>query len=279
MVDFTAPGVLIDDAIVTPRGGTAGRLADILAGFPFPGYLFGLTLANNATDATNDIDFAAGRAVDSTGVALMIATAKTKQLDAAWAAGTGAGGRMSAAAITDTTYHCFVIMNPTTGAVDCGFDTSPTAPTLPTGYTLFRRVGSIIRSGATILAFLQNGDDFSLVTSVASYSLGNPGTSAVLVTMSVPSGIKLKTRLMALVTCSDISTTLTLGVKDPAEATAGAKEIGLNSLATAGTYTARQVLNVYTNTSGQIQFILNTSTAGINVTIHTHGWADTRGRV
>ena len=272
-------GISAWQSLVTPTGGTqAIALADLVAGI-LPGYINGLTIANNGTDAVNDIDFATGSCSNSTGKSVIsLATAMTKQLDVAWAAGTNAGGRMSAAAITDTTYHCFVILNPTTGAVDCGFDTSPTSPTLPTGYTLFRRIGSIVRAGATILAFLQNGDDFSLVTSVASYSAGNPGTSAVLVTMSIPIGFKLKTRLMALVTCSDISTTLTLGVKDPAEATASAKEIGLNSLATAGTYTARQVINVYTNTSGQVQFILNSSTANINVTIHTLGWADTRGR-
>src|SRR3990167_5278425 len=89
-----------------------------------------------------------------------LTTAITKQLDAAWAVGTNQGGRMSAAAIANTTYHVPLIKRVDTGVVDVGLDVSATAPTLPTNYTKFRRIGSILREAGAIVAFSQIGDEF-----------------------------------------------------------------------------------------------------------------------
>src|SRR3990167_1953787 len=59
----------------TPAGGS---------GLP-AGHIYGLTLSNNGTDPTNDIDIATGKARDSTdAVDISLASALTKQLDAAW---------------------------------------------------------------------------------------------------------------------------------------------------------------------------------------------------
>lgn len=74
------------------------------AGMP-RSYLAGAALSNNGTDATNDIDIAAGACRDSTNAVDITIAAMTKRLDANWAAGTNQGFRNSAAAITDTTYH------------------------------------------------------------------------------------------------------------------------------------------------------------------------------
>ena len=49
-------------------------------------------IANNATDASNDIDIAAGACLADEGVPITLAAAISKRLDAAWAAGTGEGG-------------------------------------------------------------------------------------------------------------------------------------------------------------------------------------------
>lgn len=154
------------------------------------GQIFGLTLSNNATDATNDIDIAAGSAVDSTGVvSMLLASSLTKRLDAAWAVGTNQGGRMSAAAIADTTYHVFLIRRPDTGVVDVGFDVSPTAPTLPANYTQFRRIGSIIRSAGAILLFFQNGDYFVLSDTLIEYNSGANRPLAAFTLTGAPAGI------------------------------------------------------------------------------------------
>jgi hypothetical protein len=55
----------------------------------------GLILSNNVTDATNDIDIAAGVATAYDGTywrPFELTSAITKRLDAAWAVGTGNGG-------------------------------------------------------------------------------------------------------------------------------------------------------------------------------------------
>lgn len=56
--------------------------------------IYGLTLSNNGTDAVNDIDIAAGRCSQLSDAApLVLASTLTKRLDAAWAVGSGNGGR------------------------------------------------------------------------------------------------------------------------------------------------------------------------------------------
>ena len=85
-------------------GGGGGGPAPLLVG-----YLSGLTMANNATDATNDIDFAPGSAAASGGTMLMAnLTPMTKRLDATWASGTGNGMRMNTA-IADGWYHIYMV--------------------------------------------------------------------------------------------------------------------------------------------------------------------------
>jgi hypothetical protein len=127
----------------------------------------GLTLANNVADTANDIDFRAGTCTDSTGSFTMsISSTLTKRLDAAWAAGNNQGGR-DTGAIVDGSWHCFVITNPTTRVVDALFSQS-LAPALPSGFTAYRRIGSIIRSGAGgIATFRQRGDYFEWTPQLA----------------------------------------------------------------------------------------------------------------
>lgn len=57
------------------------------------GYMYGLEVANNATDLTNDLDIAVGVARDDTDTYdIILTSAITKRGDAAFAAGTGNGG-------------------------------------------------------------------------------------------------------------------------------------------------------------------------------------------
>lgn len=116
-------------------------------------HISGLTYANNASDATNDIDIAAGTARDSTDtVDLSLAATLTKQLDAAWAVGTNAGG-LDTGAIGNSDYYIHLIKRTDTGVVDALFSLSATAPTMPASYTIRRLIGWFKRVGATIVAF------------------------------------------------------------------------------------------------------------------------------
>ena len=121
-----------------------------------PGFINGLQLANG-TDATNDIDIAAGACVDSSdAVNMVLSSVFTKQIDANWAVGSAAGGFPSGLTLTDDTwYHVFLIRRSDTGVVDGGFDTSLTAANLLTDasdYDSYRRIGSIRRETAAVPA-------------------------------------------------------------------------------------------------------------------------------
>ena len=156
--------------------------------YPFPaGSIYGFTLENSVVDATNDLNIQAGSCRSDDNLSNITVIAMTKQLDAAWAAGTAAGMR-DTGAISNATWHIFAINNPSSGANDILASLSATAPTMPAGYTYFRRIGSIIRSAATILGFKQTGNTFWWNNSVQDYSATTSRAWALLTT-TVPTGI------------------------------------------------------------------------------------------
>jgi hypothetical protein len=67
----------------------------------------------------------------------------------------GANGRAEGTLSANTWYYTFVIKNPTTGAV-AGLVAITASPTLPSGYTLKRRIG-MVRRNAAFLDFRQYG--------------------------------------------------------------------------------------------------------------------------
>ena len=152
----------------------------------------GVTISNG-TDTDHDIDFSAGTVADSTSVANLTLAAMTKQLDAIWAAGDDAGGLFSGTIAADTVYHCFVIESDDGTTIDAGFDTSITAANIPSGYTRYRRVGSIITdSSSNILTFYQAGNRFALTTKPLDINDTTPSTgSRTLYPLTVPTGISV----------------------------------------------------------------------------------------
>ncbi len=248
---------------------------------PLPrSYLAGLSLANNAGDATNDIDIAVGTCRDSTNAQnITLGSALTKRLDASWAVGTNQGG-LDTGSIADTTYHVWAIKRSDTGIVDVLFSTSATAPTMPSNYDFKRRIGSIIRSGATILGFNQNGDKFRFLTSINDVNATNPGTGAVTVALSVPLGIIVEADIVAVVLCitNPIISALVTPLDETSRLPSGTDcTIFIGESAAAGDRSG-VVVFVKTNTSGQIRYRLSLSGASDVIRIITFGWIDTRGR-
>lgn len=259
-------------------GNGIGSTDSFLPG-PAPGALFGMTIANNALDPTNDIDFGHGQCADATNTFYMIAgSTLTKRLDATWAVGNNQGGLFSGS-IANATYHCFIIMRPDTGNVDAGFDTDPNAANRPASYTYYRRVGSIVRTGAAIKSFRQFKDMFfwDVMTRDDSSAVIGPTT----ITLTVPTGI--------------VVTALFNGFMDdtgPPTAFQGALITSLDQTDTAPTNAAftfgSQADNgatktwfegsgqVRTNTSGQVRKRL-TNTSPTSFSLVTYGWIDTRG--
>jgi hypothetical protein len=116
-------------------------------------HISGLVIANNATDATNDIDISTGECRDATNVTnLFLRTALTKRLDAVWAVGTNQGG-LDTGSVANSNYYVWLIKRLDTGVVDVLFSLSSTAPTMPTDYTIKRLIGWIKRSSGAIVGF------------------------------------------------------------------------------------------------------------------------------
>lgn len=182
--------------------------AAVSSSFP-EGHLSGLGLTNNGSDANNDIDFAAGSARDSGNTTDITATALTKRLDAAWAAGTNQGGLFGGSKANSTWYHCFVIKDPVNNLVDCGFSTNASASDRPVAYTKYRRLGAVLTDGSgNIIAFIREGTGrdretiwkepaIDINTSVAH-------TARQAIAIAAPTGVKTKASLMY--TCDSPST-------------------------------------------------------------------------
>lgn len=248
------------------------------------GRLVGGKLENDPGDLTNDIIFNAAEWRNSTNTVTMIAAAAmSKRLDAAWVAGGGNGGRMSAAAIANGTYHCHAIGNAATGLTDFGFDVSATAPTLPTGYDVFRCLGSINRAAGVIVPFIQDGDKFTLKTPVNVVNTSAANANAILVSMTAagvgaPFGRRVELDItlngalagnafQMLVT--DPATTDTAPSAFVATLRGAQSGAGANGI---GDVSAR----VYCDTSAFVRFRTTAASVGYSVTLF--GWIDRRGQ-
>lgn len=257
--------------------GTLGLVSDIR------GHIYGLTLSNNVTDPTNDIDIAAGAAVDSTGtVSMQLLAALGKRLDAAWAVGgtpAAAVGGLDTGAVANGTYHVYLIRRPDTGVVDVCFSLVPTAPitggNIPAAYTQSRRIGSIVRLAGTISPFRQVGNQFKLLTGVTVRSDPNAYATAVLSLNTVPTGI----RIQPILRNSQIQATAGNWSTAVGDGDNSAPMIVLSQTQLAGELDGVVCDGlVTTDTSGRIFYNVTNAggTLAANVLI-CYGWNDTRG--
>lgn len=164
------------------------------------GFISGWTWANNGGDPSHDIDIAAGRGVDTTGTAVLQGGAMTKRYDATWAAGNGNGGRSGSAADGDWWIHACLDVDDQ--LVDYFFSQSRTAPTLPSGYTLFVPIGWFqVASGSIVATHVYalpgGGVEVARVAPVTDFTeSGTVGTTRILKALAcVPTGISVAVNL------------------------------------------------------------------------------------
>lgn len=277
-------GVISDD----PDPGTNAILFESLriGDVPLPdpewglprGYLTGLTLSNNATDATNDIDISDGCCRDDADVADMIlASALTKRLDATWAVGTNQGG-LDEGSIADDVYFVWLIKRSDTDVVDVLLSASDTSPTMPVNYDSKRRIGAIIRRASAILGFIQDGDLFRLKTSILDVNTTGPGTSSVASTVTIPD-TQVDWYGNVEVTAGATDTYLYLrdsGADDEQPSTSSPPLFSLR--ANAGDVNGIGPVRVRANESSQITWRSSFSSGSTTVRMATLGWFDSRGR-
>jgi len=243
---------------------------DESAGVSLPrGYVDGLILSNNSGDASHDIDISAGCARDTTNTAdCYLLTGITKQLDAAWAVGTGAGGLDTGAVGNTTWYHVWIIKRSDTGVVDVLFSTSATTPTMPANYDCKRRIGSVLTDGsANILAFTQVGDVFYYDTQILDVNAA-AGPAGGMVTLSTPLGVVTKARIR--LTATSATATDTYQIKYANVVIAGVTVFIANG------YFDISEFNIPTNTLSQVYHIA--TDAQVTCYLGTLGWIDPRGK-
>lgn len=272
----------------TPTGVTDAvtkAYVDSSANSGLTGQLFGLTLSNDS-GGTTAIAVAAGSARDSTDTSTMaLASALTgKVLANAWTVG-NAGGFLDTGAVANTTYHVYLIKRPDTSVVDAIASTSASAPTLPANYTLYRRIGSIVRTGGAIKLFKQDGDRFRwTAASVQDVNATNPGTAAVTRTLTVPTGIVVWADVALFIQCgTSVGILILVTALDETDRAASGTDhnfgAGYTSANSANAALSPSSLMVKTDTSAQIRSRQSASGASDIFQINTFGWVDQRGRL
>lgn len=263
----------IQDVEIEPEAPVTQSLMQRLRDNPLAlsaGRLHGLTLSNNVTDATNDIDTAPGFCIsDDFGDAIVIPTTITKRLDANFVAGTGQGGR-DTGGIANGTWHVFAIKNSATQDVDILFSLSATAPTMPAGFNLKRRIGSILREASAIVLFLQNGDRFyRLVRSQVDFTATTGGANHA---VAVPLGVRVVAMLSMHIIVGGSSAT----VFGSPEATLPVPTGSNADISTSGSSVISSIyMEILTNTSAQFRI---RSTSSFTIQTSVLGWIDSRGR-
>ncbi len=266
LVNFTNPVVVWGSV-------SAAQLNAAMAPF---GYKKGFTLSNNATNVLN---IAAGQITDSTGTESMVGAASNKSL-ASWTAGPGGGGldTGTTGGAANTTYHVHVIKNPTTGAVDYLFSLSPTAPTLPAGFTLFQRAWSMLTDGSkNWQLFYQDENNFRWkfpTNEYAPYDFTGVAGTDVTLTARVPLGIRVRALINGQTQTNTGNPTLGMRAIDEDYNATGVQVWAGMVPGTATMGTRGQ--GIMTNTSGQ--YYARATASGGNfyyAYLGTLGWIDT----
>jgi hypothetical protein len=261
---------------------TGGTLAVSASGTLPRSYLTGLALSNNGADATNDIDIASGicRASDNA-ADLTIAATHVKQIDVVFAEysviGTASGGRDSADNLTGAKwFYAYLIGG--SGKNDQAFFSTSASPTLPSGFTYSRTIGSVYWTGSTVKAFTQTGDVFHWTAPALDVDVTNLGGSTTGYTLTTPTGRKCLAILNITVGDGTAATRVYVHSPDNGDDAASATA---NPLATTWV-----IVNTANSSHGAVQIMTGTtsniravsSDTSTTLKIATLGFIDRRGR-
>lgn len=223
-----------------------------------------------AVDTVHDVTLSVGAVPDSTRQYMLRLTAEiTKQIDAAWTAGSNAGGLMGGAFSANTEYGLYLIYNPTTRVLDAGFSvyTGAGVPTfLPAGYTVYQMV-DWVRTDATpnIIQYSTkeiagNKIKKTIITTVLDANLASLVTSGAgrLDAIGVASGFKCDVNMNTYIQTSS-SQYVNISDPDTTDQLPSASAAPLGAIGYNGTWEFNNV-NILTNTSKQIRSRSNSGT-------------------
>lgn len=240
------------------------------------GYLFGLILANNGGTPLTKIDIGAGQCRSDDDAFDFVFTATfTKDLGSTWVVGSGNGGLDTGALAASTSYDVYAIGRTDGTAQDFIACKTLLGFTFPTGYSKKRLIGQFMTSGASqIIAATWYADGTAFLSvPVSDVAVTNPGTAAVLRTLTAPlSSIAIFTAWLNNVTTAAVQLLIT----DPSQAdtTPSTTLFDLRGTATGQTNSAefRRRLS-----SGQVRIRQQASGASDALNVITRGWWTDRG--
>ena len=181
---------------------------------------------------------------------------------------TGVNGRDTGSLTANTWYYLYVIYNPTTTTVASLMSTSSTAPTLPSGYTYFVRVGSVLTNASSYLyRTIQRGNNTQYVldgTLLTNYPLLVSGAVGSLTAYSLAT-------LIPVAVASEVSALLT---SPPASGNAYLGANGVTNII----YLLNNASGSYAGQQIQAQIVLETNylyyQGGAAQGVRISGWRD-----
>lgn len=240
------------------------------------GFLSGLILSTAGSSATFSVS--AGMCADSNNADYISLESAISKTTSSWAVGSGNGGLDTGTIANSTWYHAYVIRRTDTGVVDALVSLSASAPTLPSGYTLARRLGAMKTNGSgQWTKFVQLGDEFLWDVSVVDANAVTPGvTTATTTTLTVPTGIQVWALLSGNVRDNtNAGSTLNVSSFDQSDQ-ASSLSTAFTIISGPSSQNGGAPIQTRTNTSAQVRTRVSTTTAFF--TLITNGWIDTRGR-
>jgi hypothetical protein len=152
---------------------------------------------------------------------------------------------------------------------------------MPTNYDRKRRIGSILRESAAIVAFKQDGPLFRRATKQDRSSTS--AAASALLALSVPTGINVYPLLNYDIATGTASTDaqLLIGGAWEGSATNTIDRVFTTSLANTASVTHGGIGPIFqTNTSAQIYFATTIASGSLSTNVlSTVGWIDNRGAV
>jgi hypothetical protein len=248
---------------------------------PLRGWIAGLTLSTAGSSATFGV--AAGEAADSTTSDLMQLASAITKTTGTWAVGSGVGALDTGAIAASAWYHVFLIKRLDTGIVDVVISATTTpanGPTvMPSGYTLFRRIGSMKTVASQWALFTQFGDEFLWSIVIKDIDIANFSTTPALYTLAnIPSGFQVVARIRINAFSSTIALASLFTSPDEASSAAGSPAGNYNAHSPAGNVVGTSSdLLIRTNTVAQIRGVAASGTTNL-LQLITVGWFDRRGR-
>jgi len=241
------------------------------------GYLSGLTLSTAGSSVSFGI--APGFATASDNVSPMTFTASSfTKNTSGWQVGSGNGALDTTPIQASHWYHVYLIKRTDTNVVDVLISLATnTAPLLPSPYTLYRRIGSMLTDGSSNwVAFTQSGDEFLWKTPALDQNNGHPGTTATY-PLTTPPGVNTHALITVLYSNTSANAQGIIYSPDAGTQAPSTPSGYLNFFSNAAGSFSVANLSVRTDLTSQVNaaFALGT---GNSIYINTYGWIDRRGQ-